>query len=138
MPITRHEVSLRFRAKMAEMKKTLSPLVSITTGAVHPSFPKTLLHYWLLTDSELDALAAFYHQSSTSRWTNEYPKVMGWREGMGIDEKRRRWGKFMGLRGCETPTNELGIRGWEETMMMQIRKGREEEEMMRRKTQGFY
>ena len=138
MPLARHEASARFRAKMAEMRKTLSPLVSIATGQVHVAFPKTLLHYWLLTDSELNSLADFYHQSSPSRWTNEYPKVMGWREGMGIEEKRRRWGKFMGLRGCETPTRERGVRDWEETMMMQIRKGREEEEMMRRKTQGFY
>lgn len=138
MPLSLQEASPRLRAKMAEMRKTLSPLVSITTGQVHEAFPKTLLHYWLLTHSELDALAAFYHQSTPSRWTNEYPKVMGWREGMGIEEKRRRWGMFMGLRGCETPTRERSVRDWEETMMMQIRKGREEEEMMRRKTQGFY
>ena len=55
-----------------------------------------------------------------------------------MEEKRRRWGKFIGLRGCETPKTERESRDWEDFMMMQVRKGREEEEMMRRKTMGFW
>lgn len=91
----------------------------------------------------MDELAEFYHQKpasdgSSARWMGQYPKVMGWREGMGLEEKRRRWGKFIGLRGCETPRSEKESMDWETLMMQKIRKGREEEEMMRRKTQGFW
>jgi hypothetical protein len=32
--------------------------------------------------------------------------VMGWRENAGLDIKRRKFGKFIGLRGCETPVWE--------------------------------
>ena len=119
--------------KISEMRLKLSPLVRITTGHVHPSFPKTLLHYWLLMDSQLDDLALFYHQRPEadgpeagvkSRWASQYPKEMGWREGMGLEEKRRRWGKFIGLRGCETPKTERESRDLEDFMMMQVKIGR--------------
>lgn len=138
MPLKRHTASATISAKISEMRLKLSPLVRITTGLVHPSFPKTLLHYWLLTDTELDELAEFYHQRERSRWTDQYPKVMGWREGLGLEEKRRRWGNFIGLRGVETPATEGESVDWEEMIMRSVRKGREEEEMMRRKTQGFF
>lgn len=41
---------------------------------------------------------------------------------------RRRWGKSIGLRRCETPKTERGERNWEEVMMMQVWK----------KTMGFW
>lgn len=138
MTLDRIAKSSALTTKLSEMRLKLSPLVRITTGAVHAAFPKTLLHYWLLTESELDGLADFYHQKEWCRWTDQYPKAMGWREGMGLEEKRRRWGKFIGLRGCETPKSENESMDWETLMMQRVREGREEEEMMRRKTQGFW
>jgi len=138
------------------LRRPLAPLVSITTGTSHPSFPPTLLHYHLLTCAELDALAHFYHQRTPSEHSFGYPlPVLGrWHapssyaplsptcsssssssshsaiaitleeallekarrvvtDGVERDEKtteakRRRFGRFCGLRGCESPGMEEG------------------------------
>ncbi|KAK4144717.1 uncharacterized protein C8A04DRAFT_11331 [Dichotomopilus funicola] len=92
-----------FQSKLAQLAFPLAPLVQLTTGAIHPSFPRTMLAFWLLTPSQLDSLAEFYHQRYPSRWTNQYPCPITWPEGMGLLEKRRRMGRFIGLRGCEVP-----------------------------------
>lgn len=55
------------------LRRPLAPLVSITTGAPHPSFPRTLLHYHLLTLTELDALAHYYHQRTPTEHSFGYP-----------------------------------------------------------------
>jgi hypothetical protein len=123
-------------AKIAEMRLKLAPLVRITTGAVHPCFPTTLLHYWLLTSAELDELANFYHQRTPSEWTNQYPKMMGWKLNLSLEEKRRKWGKFIGLKGCETPVqikSEEEI--WEEARRQRMAA---EDDMMRRKREWYY
>jgi hypothetical protein len=62
-----------------------------------------MLHYWLLSESDLDNLARFYHQVTPSIWTDQYPEKMRWRADLTLNEKRREWGKFIGLRGCESP-----------------------------------
>ncbi|KAL1958026.1 hypothetical protein VTO42DRAFT_5238 [Malbranchea cinnamomea] len=69
-----------FLAKRAHLRQCLRPLVSVTTGLPHPSFPTTVLAYHLLTSSELDALAAHYHQFTPSvPETNEYPtRIPAW------------------------------------------------------------
>jgi len=129
------------------LRRPLAPLVSITTGTSHPSFPPTLLHYHLLTAAELDTLAHYYHQRTPSEHSFGYPlPVLGrWHaassptstsspytstfagsspsateqallqqvetivsDGVERDEKqteakRRRFGRFCGLRGCESP-----------------------------------
>ncbi|KAH6626055.1 hypothetical protein B0J18DRAFT_488982 [Chaetomium sp. MPI-SDFR-AT-0129] len=92
-----------FQSKLAQLAFPLAPLVQLTTGLIHPSFPRTMLAFWLLTPSQLDSLAEFYHQRYPSRWTNQYPCPITWPEGMGLLEKRRRMGRFIGLRGCEVP-----------------------------------
>ncbi|KAI3397613.1 hypothetical protein diail_10586 [Diaporthe ilicicola] len=86
-------------AKLAAMALPLAPLVSLTTGEIHPSFPPTLLNFWLLTDAQLDEIAHFYHQRTPCQWTRHYPCPITWKEGLGIEEKRRKIGKFIGLRG---------------------------------------
>ena len=142
------------------LRRPLAPLVSITTGTSHPSFPPTLLHYHLLTAAELDVLAHYYHQRTPSEHSFGYPlPVLGrWHapsscapssptwstdatascfspsssssastteqnllqqvgiivsDGVARDEKqteakRRRFGRFCGLRGCESPGMEEG------------------------------
>ncbi|KAK3299013.1 uncharacterized protein B0H64DRAFT_386880 [Chaetomium fimeti] len=93
------------------MSLQLAPLVQLTTGTIHPAFPRTLLAFWLLTDDQLDALAHFYHQRTPCRWTRQYPCPVAWPPGLGLEEKRRKLGRFIGLRGCETPIGELIERG---------------------------
>ncbi|KAK4158129.1 origin recognition complex subunit 3 N-terminus-domain-containing protein [Chaetomidium leptoderma] len=96
-----------FHAKLSQMTLQLAPLVQLTTGAIHPSFPRTLLAFWLLTDAQLDALAHFYHQRTPGPWTRQYPCPVSWPAGLGLEEKRRKLGRFIGLRGCDSPS--LGV-----------------------------
>lgn len=146
--------------KLTQMSLQLAPLVQLTTGAVHPAFPQTLLAFWLLTDDQLDALAHFYHQRTPCAWTAQYPCPVDWPAGLSLEEKRRRLGRFIGLRGCETPTaataaatatataNGEGVAGLggmvgrtereiEEGARRARMRGREEEEEVRRKM-GWY
>ncbi|KAI2614558.1 uncharacterized protein GGS25DRAFT_517407 [Hypoxylon fragiforme] len=120
-----------FREKLRQMALPLAPLVQLTTGEIHPSFPGTLLNFWLLTDAELEALAHFYHQRTPCRWTFHYPCPVPWASGMPLEEKRRRIGRFIGLRGCETP---LRVKS-EEEILEEARLARvaEEEAIWRRK-----
>lgn len=98
-----------FGAKLAEMGTTLSPILHIATGEVHPRFPKTMLHFWLLVDEELEDLAHFYHQRTPSEHTAHYPCVVAWHSDFPLEHKRRMFGRFIGLRGCESPWDEETI-----------------------------
>ncbi|MCJ1380372.1 hypothetical protein MMC17_003475 [Xylographa soralifera] len=100
-PLTTHLTHLRL---------PLAPLLSITTGAPHPAFPPTLLHFHLLTEAQLDELAHYYHQRTPSQSSFLYPApVVGrWDRAADIERKRRWWGRFVGLRGCESP---VGVGG---------------------------
>ncbi|KAK9789688.1 putative Beta-xylosidase [Seiridium cardinale] len=125
-----------FAKKLQEMALPLAPLVQLTTGQVHASFPSTLLNFWLLTDSELESLAHFYHQRTPSRWTFHYPCPVSWDPSLGLEEKRRRIGKFIGLRGCETPVKVKS----EDEIMEEARRGRErddEDEVWRKKLHWY-
>jgi hypothetical protein len=62
-----------FKQKLGQMALPLAPLVQLTTGDVHPAFPGTLLNFWLLTDSQLEEIAHFYHQRTPCRYTFHYP-----------------------------------------------------------------
>ncbi|SPO00852.1 uncharacterized protein DNG_03600 [Cephalotrichum gorgonifer] len=92
-----------WRQKVKQLALPLAPLVQITTGHVHPAFPKYLLNFWLLTDDELDSLFEFYHQKGRNPYKVEYPEPVDWDENLDTMEKRRRFGRFIGLRGCESP-----------------------------------
>ena len=59
--------------RFAHMLRPLAPLLSIETGLAHPRFPRTLLHYYLLTSAELEELAHFYHQRTPSTFSMQYP-----------------------------------------------------------------
>ncbi|KAK1830073.1 hypothetical protein QBC39DRAFT_383669 [Podospora conica] len=105
-PTAAPNISPAFAQKLAHLRLPLAPLVQLTSGQIHPRFPSTLLHFWLLTDGELESLASFYHQRSPSPWTDRYPCPVPWpRSGLGIEDKRRKMGRFIGLRGCESPVN---------------------------------
>ena len=124
------------RHKLDQMALNLSPLVQITTGQIHPDFPKTVLQFWLLTDQQLEELAHFYHQRTPSFLSAQYPCPVNWSSDLSLEDKRRKMGRFIGLRGCESPI-------WlktEEEIAEEARQARitEEEEMLRRKTNPWY
>jgi hypothetical protein len=77
--------------------------VQVDTGRIHPDFPRYLVNFWLLTHVQLDSLATFYHQRHVGPLTFEYPLRVEWPDGMSLEQKRRRFGRFVGLRGCESP-----------------------------------
>ncbi|RFU32038.1 hypothetical protein B7463_g4313, partial [Scytalidium lignicola] len=115
-----------FAPKIAQLGYRLAPLVRVTTGTVHPSFPATVLNYHLLTDSELDDLAEFYHQKTRSRYTSQYPCPVEWRPDLTLADKRRKFGRFIGLRGCDTPIRtKTEEEIMEEARMARLRDDRE-------------
>jgi len=81
----------------------LKPYVDANTSKAHPEFPGTLGAFDRLTESQLDALADHFHQSSPSEFTNSYPIPITWSPSLPESEKRRKFGKFIGLQGCESP-----------------------------------
>lgn len=118
------------------MALPLAPLVALTTGQVHPVFPSTLLNFWLLTSEQCDELAHFYHQRTPSMWTTHYPCPIQWRTDATLEEKRRRIGRFIGLRGCESP----GRMQSEEDIMREAQDAArrdDDQEMLRRKTRWY-
>lgn len=104
-----------YATAFSHLRTPLVPLISVTTGLPHPEFPRTLLQYHLLTHDQLDALARWYHQSdplSDESWrypapippfTAEFGRDSGVFADIPLETKRRRWGRFIGLRGCESP-----------------------------------
>lgn len=99
----------------------LRPLISMSTNLPHPDFPATLLAHHLLTSTQLDELARHYHQvwppvSGTKSYPQPIPAWVGApNEGdVDLDTKRRRFGRFIGLRGCESPVETGSARPpWE-------------------------
>ncbi|PWY62428.1 hypothetical protein BO83DRAFT_458721 [Aspergillus eucalypticola CBS 122712] len=100
------------------LRTPLHPLVSSTTGHEHPDFPLSLLQYHLLTSDQLDRLAVHFHQVHPPvRGSFWYPvRIVPWLRwdggkgryvdmdigegvGVGLEVKRRRFGRFIGLRG---------------------------------------
>ncbi|KAF7116251.1 hypothetical protein CNMCM5793_004327 [Aspergillus hiratsukae] len=100
-----------FQPILRLLRTPLCPLVSSTTGQQHPEFPKTLLAYHLLTSRQLDNLARHFHQvwppvDATTAYPVSIPAWIGAQgeESVDLRTKRRRFGRFIGLRGCESPT----------------------------------
>ena len=115
------------------MSLKLAPLVQLTSGQVHPAFPQSLLNFWLLTEAQLDSLAHFYHQRTPCEWTAHYPCPVSWSPGLTVEEKRRKLGRFIGLRGCETPTGRRGSPVSEEVWLSMNRTEEEIERDARRR-----
>ncbi|KAI0383828.1 hypothetical protein F5Y04DRAFT_249795 [Hypomontagnella monticulosa] len=126
--------SAEFREKLRQMALPLAPLVQLTTGEIHPAFPLTLLNFWLLTDAQLEELAHFYHQRTPCCWTFQYPCPILWSSDMTLEEKRRRIGRFIGLRGCETPIRVTS----EEEILDRARQARSRDEEAWRRKMDWY
>lgn len=129
MASIRTRANTRLQDKISQMRLTLAPIYPLPNGPPHPNYPHTILQYWLLTESQLDSLASCYHQlSPTNPWRRHYPASMNWDKEflaqphllMSVEEqkeclsseerlaiKRRMFGKFIGLKGCDTPVEEM-------------------------------
>ncbi|KAJ5218244.1 uncharacterized protein N7498_000343 [Penicillium cinerascens] len=91
-------ISPELQPYLDHLSTRLQPLVSCIEGRAHPDFPNTLLQYHLLTATQLDNLACHYHQIS--------PPVP---ESACYPIQRRRFGRFIGLQGCESPVEAQGM-----------------------------
>lgn len=60
------------------LRSKLHPLYPQPGGPPHPKFPKTIMHWLLLTEDELDSIAQYYGQTTPNTFTNTYPAPMGW------------------------------------------------------------
>lgn len=111
--------SLLFRRHVTHLASKLHPLLSVSSGLPHPDFPASLLHYHILTEAQLDDLAHFYHQRTPTALSFAYPApVMArWVKQAPVEDKRRRFGRFVGLRGCESPVVVGGGKSEEERAM---------------------
>lgn len=122
-------------AKIAQMATPLRPLVRVTNGQQHPSFPLTVLNFHLLTSEQCDELAHHFHQRTPCEWTGMYPMRIEWRNDAPLDQKRRRIGRFIGLRGCESP---LVVKTEEEIERDARRaRDRDDDEIMKRKLRWY-
>ena len=99
---------------LEHLRQPLCPLVSSSTGQVHPQFPRTLVAYHLLTLQQLDDLARHYHQMLPPTVETGYyiitmtPWLGAWDEAeIGIHTRRRHFGQFIGLWGFEEVGNKF-------------------------------
>jgi len=111
-------------SKIATLHLKIAPIICVVSGEPHSAYPNTMLEFWLLTEARLDMMAHYYSQSTPSKYTNMYPRTMGWDKGflssLGEDQattdgryqlstadriaiKRRKFARFIGMRGCEIP-----------------------------------
>ncbi|KAJ5630503.1 uncharacterized protein N7484_010603 [Penicillium longicatenatum] len=103
-----------FAPVLEYLGQKLHPLVSCTTAQISLDFPPTMLSYHLLTNTQLDDLAQYFHQTSPPvPETYMYPSPIQnpWvgieaQRDVDLETKRRRFGHFIGLRGCDPPVAE--------------------------------
>lgn len=111
MPST-HPHHAALSAKLAQLAQPLHPLVQVTTARAHADFPRTLLHFWLLTATQLDDMAGFYHQREQCVWSALYPRPIVWPvdgASASLERKRCLFGRFIGLSGCEDVVEEVEV-----------------------------
>ncbi|KAJ5306696.1 hypothetical protein PENANT_c003G10504 [Penicillium antarcticum] len=115
----RNQVHPYFQPVLDHLQQRLSPLVSVTTEEYHPDFPETLLAYNVLTMEQLDDLARHFHQVYPPLpVSKKYPfPIQPWigtpgEKDVDLETRRRRFGKFIGLQGCESPIRARF--GWEQ------------------------
>ncbi|XP_014556369.1 hypothetical protein COCVIDRAFT_62737, partial [Bipolaris victoriae FI3] len=111
----------RLANKISQMRLSIAPIVHATSYDAAPSFPRTLLHLFLLTEPQLDTLATFYSQiPPLTHLTSAYPSTMNWSHPFldtsdelpddcklskleRVKVKMRMFARFVGMRGAETP-----------------------------------
>ncbi|KAJ5026368.1 hypothetical protein J3E72DRAFT_192143 [Bipolaris maydis] len=138
--------------KLAQMRLTIFPIVHASTALPAPDFPPTLLSLFLLTERQLDALAAYYSQTAGAcHLRHAYPATMNWSHPFldtseelpgdckldaleRLKVKMRMFARFVGMRGADTPRweyeRQIEILG--NRVRWEVRRGEEEEEGKRR------
>ncbi|KAL4888639.1 glycosyl hydrolase [Aspergillus ambiguus] len=115
-PQPQSNISPQFIHVVNHLRTPLSPFVSVTTGRPHPNFPRNLFAYRLLTSTQLDDLFAHYHQVWPSvPETYMYPIAIPahvvaehhWE--VDIEQKRRWFGRFIGLGGFDSRPIHIAI-----------------------------
>ncbi|KAH7021685.1 hypothetical protein B0J12DRAFT_392804 [Macrophomina phaseolina] len=94
-----------FALMIQSLRRRIHPLLELRTGDPHPDFPRTMLHYHLLTEQQLDSIAAFYSQAVRDEHSDSYPRPIDWSHEalnhMDDEEriclKRRLIGLFIGV-----------------------------------------
>lgn len=97
-----------FKYKLQNLATRIVPFYRIPDGLPHPYFPRTILHFWLLNEEQLNEIAAYYSQAVPDEFTYMYPTIMKWDQAtfaeMGEYErlsiKRQQLGRFIGLSSC--------------------------------------
>lgn len=94
-----------FALKIQGLRRRIHPLLEFRTGYIHPEFPRTMLHYHLLTEKQLDSLAEFYSQAVRNEYSDSYPRPIDWMneafvrmdDEERVSTKRRLVGQFIGV-----------------------------------------
>ena len=144
--------------KLQQMRLRIAPIVDVATGVPPSAFPATMLQLFLLTEKELDHMAAYYSQTNPNptptSLTFAYPSTMDWnREVLDNDTslpencrlsdlerlkiKMRMFARFIGMTGAETPRweYERGVEILANRIGHRVR-GEEQEEMRRKLFMG--
>jgi hypothetical protein len=146
MPISRR--SSKLALKISCMRLAIAPIVHVQTGLPGAGFPDTMLHLFLLTESQLDQLAQYYSQITPCELTHQYPQTMDWSKPFlctddtlpdncklseleRVKVKMRMFARFIGMRGTETPLWECERQV--EILHNKVRRSVEEEEKSLRK-----
>jgi len=116
------------------MRLKIAPIVHVETGIAPSPFPRTMLQLFLLTEQQLDNMAAYYSQTipepTPTSLAFAYPETMDWNRAFlsadptlpencklsdleRLKVKMRMFARFIGMRGAETPK-------WEYERQMEI------------------
>ena len=105
--------------KISQMQLTIAPILHVASGKPAPDYPSIMLDLFLLTESQLDALAHYYSQVTPDDLTYRYPQTMKWDQPFfdknpalpencrlsnleRLKIKTRMLARFIGMRGAET------------------------------------
>ncbi|KAL4872228.1 hypothetical protein BDV12DRAFT_193675 [Aspergillus spectabilis] len=112
-----HKKCPDFRSWRRNFSRKITPFVNAATLQTHPDFPTSLVTFNLLSSKQLDSLALHFDQVYPPRrysfWYDEPIKPWllvnnGVRDlGVNTEVKRMRFGRFIGLGGCESPVYEF-------------------------------
>ncbi|KAH7033967.1 hypothetical protein B0J12DRAFT_582444 [Macrophomina phaseolina] len=94
-----------FALMIQSLCRRIHPLLEVRTGDAHTKFPRTMLHYYLLTEKQLDSIAAYYSQAARDEYSGSYPRPIDWNnEALAhmddeerVSTKRRPVGQFIGV-----------------------------------------
>ncbi|KAH7021759.1 hypothetical protein B0J12DRAFT_585734 [Macrophomina phaseolina] len=87
------------------LRRPIRPLLALQTGRAHPEFPRTMLHYHLLSERQMDSISLYYSQAVRDDYSDMYPRPINWDDEAfdhmdyerRVSVKRRLVGLFIGV-----------------------------------------